>query len=449
MVASTLLFALLLPLQDDPRVESLREVAVIEAPAARAKALAAVIRKHQASYLEWGDTLDSLPSPLLEHEAPAPGEVKVYEPELWCGDKSGLLTTRVHVRLPKGYAGGAPLPLLLAIHGTGGNAGWQMEQWAKIADECGLMVLALDEQGEATGYRYSQQERLSQLSALRWVRLRFRVDPDRVFVSGQSRGGHMSWDLALRYPDRWAGAVPMIGGPRLSTRGGQANLRYLENARSLPILQLQGLRDDPALIWNLRYAFTWFEEQKAPAKLFQTWEELGHTYKMDETDWATFFAGGKRDALPSELVLRCTRLEHARSHWLRVTRFDNGKVKDEAPIKINPRRWATMSLNAQKETFANGAEQMTARVHATMRPGELAPSFVLRSRGVRGVELLLPRLMVGEALAEKRRPKLRVKWNGRNHAVPLEVSVVSMLTDWLERLDARSAPVVVVELRGR
>src|SRR5436189_20252 len=78
-------------------------------------------------------------------------------------------------------------------------------------------VIAPTEAGENAGYRFSARERASALAALRWARLRFDLDPDRVLVTGSSRGGHMSWDLALRHPGLFAAAAPMIGAPRMAT----------------------------------------------------------------------------------------------------------------------------------------------------------------------------------------------------------------------------------------
>ena len=68
-----------------------------------------------------------------------------------------------------------------------------------------------------------------------------------VFVTGISRGGHLTWDLALRHPDLWAGCIPMIGGPRITMQNGQNNLRYLDNVVHLPIRDLQGSGDHPLL----------------------------------------------------------------------------------------------------------------------------------------------------------------------------------------------------------
>jgi dienelactone hydrolase len=37
---------------------------------------------------------------------------------------------------------------------------------------------------------------------------RYPVDPKRIFVTGLSMGGYATWDLAMEYPNRFAGIVP-------------------------------------------------------------------------------------------------------------------------------------------------------------------------------------------------------------------------------------------------
>ena len=56
------------------------------------------------------------------------------------------------------------------------------------------------------------------VDALRWARRTANIDEDAIFLGGASRGGHLTWDVALRWPDVYAGLVPCIGGPRRRCR---------------------------------------------------------------------------------------------------------------------------------------------------------------------------------------------------------------------------------------
>ncbi len=44
------------------------------------------------------------------------------------------------------------------------------------------------------------------------VTRRLRIDPDRVVVTGLSMGGRGTWDLAMTFPERFAGIAPVCGG---------------------------------------------------------------------------------------------------------------------------------------------------------------------------------------------------------------------------------------------
>jgi predicted peptidase len=70
----------------------------------------------------------------------------------------------------------------------------------------------------------------------------YRVDPDRVYLTGLSMGGFGSWALAAAYPDRFAAVVPICGGGNtldvlLPAKGKEAALK------SLPIWAFHGGKD--------------------------------------------------------------------------------------------------------------------------------------------------------------------------------------------------------------
>lgn len=62
------------------------------------------------------------------------------------------------------------------------------------------------------------------LETARNLLARFRLDPDRVFLSGASTGGIGAWRYAIRRPDRFAGVVPRAGMPPLWTDAVLSNL---------------------------------------------------------------------------------------------------------------------------------------------------------------------------------------------------------------------------------
>lgn len=62
----------------------------------------------------------------------------------------------------------------------------------------------------------------------------YRVDPDRVFLTGLSMGGFGTWDLAMNYPNRFAAIAPMCGS------GNVGRVRFIKD---LPIWVFHGDAD--------------------------------------------------------------------------------------------------------------------------------------------------------------------------------------------------------------
>jgi predicted peptidase len=67
------------------------------------------------------------------------------------------------------------------------------------------------------------------------VMANYRVDKDRIYVTGLSMGGFGTWALAAAYPDRFAALVPICGG------GNSADAKKLVH---IPIWVFHGAKDN-------------------------------------------------------------------------------------------------------------------------------------------------------------------------------------------------------------
>ena len=84
---------------------------------------------------------------------------------------------------------------------------------------------------------------------------RFGVDDDRVVLTGYSLGGVGTFRLAQLYPDRWAGAVEIVGADDLGALtvveeagGAQSLPNALENLRNLPFRMAHSRLDELELL---------------------------------------------------------------------------------------------------------------------------------------------------------------------------------------------------------
>lgn len=66
------------------------------------------------------------------------------------------------------------------------------------------------------------------------VAAKYRVDPDRIYITGLSMGGYGTWALAQRHPERYAAVVPICGG---------GEVRHAPGLRDLPLWAFHGAKD--------------------------------------------------------------------------------------------------------------------------------------------------------------------------------------------------------------
>ncbi len=63
---------------------------------------------------------------------------------------------------------------------------------------------------------------------------RYRIDNDRIYLTGMSLGGFGTWELANRYPNRFAAIAPMCGGGKTE---------WTDNLYHIPVWVFHGVQD--------------------------------------------------------------------------------------------------------------------------------------------------------------------------------------------------------------
>lgn len=137
--------------------------------------------------------------------------------------------------LPKGYEqGDKQWPLVLFLHG-GGETGTDIEK-VKVHGPPKLIeagkefpFIVVSPQSRRFGWDPAMLHAL-----LDEVTAKYKVDKDRIYVTGMSMGGMGTWALAASRPERFAAIVPICGG------GNPADAAKLKD---LPIRVYQGGKD--------------------------------------------------------------------------------------------------------------------------------------------------------------------------------------------------------------
>ncbi|MDH3592197.1 MAG: alpha/beta hydrolase fold domain-containing protein [Planctomycetota bacterium] len=348
--------------------------------------------------------------------------------------KSGNVEAELVLYVPSSYRPDTPSGLLVAFHGTGGSGRGMLGGWRHVAEESGLLLLAPSEAGPNEGYTFSPRERGDAMAAIRWMRRRFNVDENRVYLTGSSRGGHLAWDLALRFRDRFAAVAPMIGSPRLNIANGQNNLRYLDNVLDLPIRDLQGSKDHPYLIENLRWTFARLEKRKAAdAKLIE-FPELGHSYRLDAVDWNEFFAN-KRMPLFPRVVRACVLKTESRAFWADVLSTKR-PVAETFKMQMDQKAYNKLDNSGLKRFMQGEADKRTARLEVERTPdgGFRAKTAHVRKFRVLLVEGWLPAKAVVCSV------------NGKTSKRGARRSKAVLAVEFAERFDRAFLPVAELRL---
>jgi phospholipase/carboxylesterase len=117
--------------------------------------------------------------------------------------------------VPAGYRADHPAPLVVMLHGAGGNARHALSPWLKLADEAGLLLLAPDSRGPTWDIiaedRYGSDVAFIE-RALSQVFERYAVDPERIAVEGFSDGASYALSLGITNGDLFTHVVAFSPG---------------------------------------------------------------------------------------------------------------------------------------------------------------------------------------------------------------------------------------------
>lgn len=152
--------------------------------------------------------------------------------------ESFVLETKYLLYLPDGYASDTSTrwPLLIFLHGSG-ESGTDLEK-VKVHGPPKLIgqgkkfpfIVVSPQAPPGTGWRAEILK-----SMLDELKKKYRVDGDRVYLTGLSMGGFGTWDLATKYPEQFAAIAPICGG---------GETREVWKLRHMPVWCFHGAKDD-------------------------------------------------------------------------------------------------------------------------------------------------------------------------------------------------------------
>jgi polyhydroxybutyrate depolymerase len=147
--------------------------------------------------------------------------------------------------VPQSYTPAEAHPLVLNLHGAGSSGLEQIiySRFHDTADSAGVLVLTPDALDNFWNSGFgevpdSDPDDVGFLLALiDTVSANWSVDPDRVYSTGMSNGGYMSYRLACEAPDRLAAIASVTGSMTTGV------LSECSPSRPVPVMQIHGTED--------------------------------------------------------------------------------------------------------------------------------------------------------------------------------------------------------------
>ncbi|MBK9168305.1 MAG: hypothetical protein IPM24_12665 [Bryobacterales bacterium] len=179
----------------------------------------------------------------------------------------------------------------------------------------------------------------------------YRVDPDRVYLTGAGMGAAEALRFAVTRPGRWA-AVALASLFWPDGREEEA-APFAGNAAGAPYRLVHG-QNDPvappvlARAWHRRLLAA-----GAQADYFEYPRVRHNAWMLLYRDGGIFdwFAQFRRDAFPVSLKHTTARYEHRRSRWLEITRLTPGETATAEARFTGPNRMEVSTSGVRGVTF--------------------------------------------------------------------------------------------------
>jgi predicted esterase len=119
------------------------------------------------------------------------------------------------VFVPAGYDKSKAFPLVIALHGMGGDENSYFQAYAQgafkvEAEKHGYLVAC--PKGRKPASMYIGDAEKDVMDVIAEMRRDYNIDPDRIYLTGHSMGGYGTWSVAMNHPEVFAALAPVSGG---------------------------------------------------------------------------------------------------------------------------------------------------------------------------------------------------------------------------------------------
>lgn len=260
---------------------------------------------------------------------------------------------RYGLYVPLTYTPSRSYPLVICLHGAGFDGDSYLSRWQpRLGEDYLLACPSID-----LGAWWTREGEELVLAVLSEVSRRYRVDTDRIFLTGMSNGGIGTYLIGLNHPDRFAALVPMAAAlpPAL--------FPLLENAKNLPFYIIHGAQDQVMPVQYSREVVDYLKN-KGQSVVYREHERVhpmagGHFFPGEELpDLLRWLEGQSRKPIPRELVVVRDRDHLGRTDWVRIEEvepdvgsFWTSEHDPEESHRLQQGRYARLMAKIVDQTF--------------------------------------------------------------------------------------------------
>jgi phospholipase/carboxylesterase len=182
----------------------------------------------------------------------------------------------VWIYVPETYAPDTAYPLVMCLHGGSGRGRAFLWSWLRDARSHGAILVAPTSLGETWAIQGEDIDTPHLARILDFVRERWRVDPDRLLLTGMSDGGTFTYTSGLEPGSPFTHLAPVSAAfhPMLVQVADEARLS------GLPIHIIHGALDWMFPVDMARNAERYFKASGASV-IYREIADLSHTYPAD------------------------------------------------------------------------------------------------------------------------------------------------------------------------
>ncbi len=224
---------------------------------------------------------------------------------------------RLSLSVPQSYEPTKDYALVVCLHGAGFTGEAYLDRWKSRLGEQYILACPT----YPAGAWFTRRAEDLVLATVRNLQQRYRIDPNRIFLSGMSNGGIGAWLIGMHHAPLFAGLAPMASGI------DDVLFPFLENLRTTPIYIIHGSQDQvmpvelsrklAGELKNLGYPFIYREHDRTHAMAG------GHFFPREELpDLVKWFDHQRRTPVPKTVTVVRDASHLLPFGWVRIDATD-------------------------------------------------------------------------------------------------------------------------------